>query len=82
MTIYGYHLEEGPDDGPRRRQLPNRTTAPARQLATPILVVRMVRASFVLLGLVARLTAADEQFGFVLADKADISLDFAKELER
>ena len=55
---------------------------PARQLATPILVVRMVRASFVLLGLVARLTAADEQFGFVLADKADISLDFAKELER
>ena len=42
----------------------------------------MVRASFVLLGLVARLTAADEQFGFVLADKADISLDFAKELER
>jgi hypothetical protein len=54
----------------------------ARQLSTPILVVRMVRASFVLLGLVARLTAADEQFGFVLADKADISLDFAKELER
>ena len=37
---------------------------------------------FVWLGLVVRLSAADEQFTFVLAEKADISLDFAKELER